>query len=227
MNRVTDFLSSSTRRPYSDRAQAGRQLAEALCSHPEVAGTDDAVVLGLARGGVPVAAEVAAALGAALDVVVVRKIGAPGHEELALGAIAGKLMVLNQSLIRSLGIAQSVVDEVIARERDELARRVTAYRSGREEVALAGRTAILVDDGIATGASMHVAALEVRAKGAAKVIVAVPTAPPQAASELAGVADVFVCPHTPKNFVAVGMSYADFAQVDDDEVRAALNRRRD
>jgi predicted phosphoribosyltransferase len=222
MNRVTDFLSSSTRRTYADRADAGRQLADVLRSHPEVCGAD-AVVLGLARGGVPVAAEVAAALGAQLDVVVVRKIGAPGHEELALGAITGTLMVLNHSLIRSLGIAQSVVDGVVARERGELARRVIAYRSGRTEVSLTGRTVILVDDGIATGASMHVAALEVRNKGAAKVIVAVPTAPPQAGSELAGVAELFVCPHFPKNFVAVGMSYADFTQVEDDQVRAALN----
>jgi putative phosphoribosyl transferase len=226
MNRVTDFLSSGTGRAYVNRVQAGRRLAEVLRSHPEVCGAD-AVVLGLARGGVPVAAEVAAALGAQLDVAVVRKIGAPGHEELALGAIAGRLMVLNESLVRSLGIAQSVVDGVVARERDELARRVLAYRGGRDEVSLAGRTAILVDDGIATGASMHVAALEVRNKGAAKVIVAVPTAPPRAASELAGVAELFVCPHTPKNFVAVGMSYADFTQVDDDEVRAALDRRLD
>jgi putative phosphoribosyl transferase len=222
MNRVTDFL-HSTRRPYSDRANAGRAVAAAL--QAEFAGRHDVVVLGLARGGVPVAAEVAAVLGAQLDVTVVRKLGVPGHEELAFGAITERFMVVNDSVIKSQRITEPQRERTLGRERRELARRLALYREGRPVPTLTGRTVILVDDGIATGASMRVAALDANGAGAALVIVAVPTAPAAAQSELADVADRFVCPHSPKHFVAVGMSYADFTQVEDDEVRAALHGR--
>lgn len=208
---------------YRNRAEAGRELAAAVA---EVVGRDGTpnglVVLGLARGGVPVAAEVAHHLGAALDVAVVRKLGAPGHEELALGAITGDQQVLNHSLVRSLGVSQHDLDAVVERERRELARRETAYRGGREPVPVAGRTVILVDDGVATGASMRAVAQDVRARGAGRVIVAVPTAPDTAAEEFADVVDDFVCPFTPRPFVAVGMSYDDFSQTDDEQVRRAL-----
>ena len=219
MNRVTDFL-HSTRRPYPDRAHAGRAVAAAL--QAEFAGQLDVIVLGLARGGVPVAAEVAAVLGAQLDVTVVRKLGVPGHEELAFGAITERFMVVNDSVIKSQRITEPQRERTVERERRELARRLALYREGRPAPTLTGRTVILVDDGIATGASMRVAALDANGAGAAQVIVAVPTAPAAAQSELADVADRFVCPHIPKHFVAVGMSYADFTQVDDDVVRAAL-----
>ncbi|CAN5750185.1 hypothetical protein BH09ACT8_BH09ACT8_66690 [soil metagenome] len=213
---------TSARETYPNRAEAGRALAAAL--RADLVDHVDGIVLGLARGGVPVAAEVAADLGAPLDVVVVRKLGVPGHEELAFGAITERFMVVNDSLIRSLHISARQRDRVVERERGELARRVALYRDARPAPTLAGRTVLLVDDGIATGASIQVAALDARRAGAAQIIIAVPTAPAAAESELADVADRFVCPHTPKNFVAVGMSYADFTQVEDDEVRAALRR---
>jgi putative phosphoribosyl transferase len=223
MNRVIDFL-SGTRSVYPDRVAAGRALAKALTADRCFDGVADSVVLGLARGGVPVAAEVADALGAPLDVEVVRKLGVPGQPELAFGAIAAHLMVLNDSLIGSLAITEAALDAVMARERRELARRATAYRGGRARVDLTDRTVILVDDGVATGASMHVAVLDVRSAGAAKVIIAVPTAAASARAELAALADGFVCPHNPKDFVAVGMSYSDFTQVDDGQVCALLDR---
>jgi putative phosphoribosyl transferase len=223
MNRVNDFLTGSTRHQYANRAQAGRVLAERLRTYREFDDAEDILVLGLARGGVPVAAEVAAALSAQLDVMIVRKLGVPGHQELAFGAITANRTVLNDSLIRSLRLAPAERDAVMRRERCELTRRAEAYRDGRPAAVLTGRTVILVDDGMATGASMRVAALDARAGGAAKVLVAVPTAPPSASSDLAGVADGFVCPHTPKPFVAVGMSYADFTQTKDEEVRALLS----
>jgi putative phosphoribosyl transferase len=211
-----------TRWTYTDRADAGRALARILTADRHLDVARDSVVLGLARGGVPVAAEVATALGARLDVAVVRKLGVPGQEELAFGAITEHLMVLNHSLIRARGITESALDAVVAHERRELARRAVAYRGGRAAAELAGRTVILVDDGVATGASMHVAVLEVRRSGAATVIIAVPTAAAAARAELSALVDGFVCPHNPKAFVAVGMSYSDFDQVDDDQVRALL-----
>ncbi|CAN5879139.1 hypothetical protein BH09ACT7_BH09ACT7_27530 [soil metagenome] len=199
-------------------------LGSALAGSRELRGAADVVVLGLARGGVPVAAEVAAALGAPLDVVIVRKLGVPGHVELAFGAITADRMVLNDPLIRSLDISPAERDSVIQRERSELTRRAAAYRGGRAAAVLDGKTVILVDDGIATGASMRVAALDARFAGAGKIIVAVPTAPTSARTELTSLADAFVCPHMPKHFVAVGMSYEDFTQTEGDEVRALLAR---
>jgi putative phosphoribosyl transferase len=218
MSRVSDFVRGSGRAPYADRRAAGRVLAEALTAHAH----SGAVVIGLARGGVPVAAEVAAALGAPLDVAVVRKLGVPGHEELAFGAISGTRMVRNDRLIRALGITESTVQEVIEREQRELRRREAVYRGGRPARPIAGREVILVDDGVATGASMQVAALDAHTGGAAGVIIAVPTAPHSAGAEFAYLTKEFVCPHTPGGFVAVGVAYADFSQVSDDEVCALL-----
>jgi putative phosphoribosyl transferase len=209
--------------PYRDRAEAGRAILSALAGYRNEPGV---LVLGLARGGVPVAAQVADDLGADLDVAVVRKLGVPGHEELALGAISPQRIVLNDALIRSLGVSDSALDAVIERERHELARRETAYRDGGSPASVTGRTVILVDDGIATGASMHVAALDARAQDAARVVVAVPTAPRQAKAEFDSVADEFVCPYTPEPFLAVGLSYTDFRQVSDGEVRGILSRYR-
>lgn len=218
MGRVSDFVRGSGPAPYADRRAAGRVLAQALTAHANTG----AVVIGLARGGVPVAAEVAAALGAPLDVAVVRKLGVPGREELAFGAISGSRMVRNDRLIRSLGITESTVQEVVERERRELQRREAVYRGGRPACPLAGRAVILIDDGLATGASMQVAALDAHTAGAAGVIIAVPTAPRSAGAEFAYLTNEFVCPHTPGEFIAVGLSYSDFSQVSDDEVCALL-----
>ncbi len=212
---------------YRDRADAGRAVLQVLTAHHDAYQGPAVLAVGLARGGVPVAAAVAAGLGAELDVSVVRKLGVPGHEELALGAISAGQMLLNEPLIKKLNISEAAVTAVAERERRELARRELVYREsddgGRRPRAPAhGRTVILVDDGIATGATMQVAVLEARSHGAANVVVAVPTAPVTAAAQFAGIADEFICPYTPDPFVAVGWSYADFSQVCDDEVRALL-----
>ena len=209
------------RRHYHDRSDAGRVLAAALAGYR---GRPGLVVVGLARGGVPVAAEVADALGAPLDLAVVRKLGVPGHEELAMGAISAEHTVVDEALMRSQGVSAAALDEVIERERRELARRSALYRGGRPAADLTGRTVILVDDGLATGATMQVAVRDARSAGAAAVIVAVPTAPRRAAREFASLVDDFVCPYTPEPFRAVGMSYGRFGQVDDDELLAALRR---
>ncbi len=208
---------------FADRAAAGRAVLDCLADYR---GEPDTLVIGLARGGIPVAAEVAAGLGADLDVAVVRKLGMPGHEELALGAISAQRMVVNEALVRSQGVSADALDEVILAERRELARREAAYREGRPPTDAAGRMVILVDDGMATGATMHVAVLDVRGAGARRVVVAVPTAPVTASSEFASLADEFVCPYTPSPFFAVGMSYRHFDQVEDDVVRATLARFR-
>ncbi len=211
------------RAPYRDRRAAGRALVDGLAHYREKPGV---LVVGLARGGLPVAAEVAAGLRADLDVAVIRKLGVPGHEELALGALSGRRIVLNDEIVRAVAITDDKLQAVIDQERIELARREKAYRGGRPPIDVTGRTVILVDDGLATGATMHVAALDARAGGADRVVVAVPTAPARAGSEFASLADEFVCPHTPSPFVAVGMSYQRFDQLDDEEVRAVLARRR-
>ena len=208
---------------YRDRRAAGQAVLHSLAHYR---GKPDVLVVGLARGGLPVAAEVAAGLNADLDVAVVRKLGVPGHEELALGALSRDRMVMNDQIVGSLAISEGKLQAVIDRERVELARREDAYRGGRPPVEVTGRTVILVDDGMATGATMRVAALDARAGGANRVVVAVPTAPVSAQSEFASLADEFVCPHTPRPFVAVGMSYQQFDQLDDDEVRATLARWR-
>jgi len=206
---------------YADRAHAGRVLGEALKAHlPSDPGV---VVLGLPRGGVPVAAEVARALGAPLDVFVVRKLGTPGQPELAMGAIAsGGVRVLNTRLVRELGIADAALDRVASRELLELRRREQHYRGDRPPPSLAGRMVVLVDDGLATGASARAAVTAVRAADPARVVLAVPVGAPDACRLLEGVADDVVCPHTSDDFSSVGAHYRDFTQVEDEQVRRLL-----
>ena len=207
---------------YRDRIEAGRRLAADLA---EYAHRPDVVVLGLPRGGVPVAYEVARALDAPLDVFIVRKLGVPGHEEFAMGAVAsGGVRVLNEALIRSLGIPRQAVEAVTARELEELARRERLYRGDRPPVDVRGRTVILVDDGLATGASMVAAIRALRQLGPARIVVAVPIAPPETCDALRSEADDVVCSMTPEPFHAVGLWYQDFAQTSDAEVRELLAR---
>lgn len=206
--------------PFADRQAAGRELAKHLSRY---AGQDGIVVLGLPRGGVPVAYEVASVLQAPLDVLVVRKLGVPGQEELAMGAIAsGGVLVLNAAIVADAGIDRRTLDAVTELETDELARREEAYRGDREPVAVSGRTAILVDDGLATGATMRAAIASVRERGARSVVVAVPVAARQTIAELRRVVDDIVCPWAPDPFVAVGVWYRDFSATTDDEVRDLL-----
>ena len=219
MRRFTG-LSYGAAGTFADRREAGRVLADALATYR---GATDLLVLGLPRGGVPVAWEVAAALHAPLDVFVVRKLGAPGWEELAVGALAsGGLVVLNDDVVRSLRISDEQLQQVIDKEAAELARREDAYRGGRPPIEPAGKTVILVDDGIATGASMLAATRAIRAAGPAKIVVAVPVAPPSACRQLADAADDLVCVWAPASFLAVGEYYCDFSQTSDDEVRKLL-----
>ena len=205
---------------FSDRREAGRVLADALSVYRDA---PDLLVLGLPRGGVPVAWEVASALHAPLDVFVVRKLGAPRWEELAVGALAsGGLVVLNDDVVRSLHISDEHLTQVIEKESAELTRREAAYRGGREPVQPAGKTVILVDDGIATGASMLAAARAIRVAGPAKIVIAVPVAPPTPYRHLAEAADDVVCVEVPASFLAVGEYYRDFSQTSDEEVRELL-----
>ncbi len=207
-------------RAYRDRTDAGRVLASQLTQY---AGRDDVVVLGLPRGGVPVAHEVASALGAPLDVLLVRKLGVPGHAELAMGAIGpGGVRVVNPTVVGSLGIPEDVVDEVAREEEAELARRQELYRGDREPPAVAGRVAIVVDDGLATGATMRAAVSAVRAYRPARVVVAVPVGARLTCRELEDVADEVVCARMPPTFQAVGQWYADFAPTTDAEIRRLL-----
>ena len=205
---------------FQDRTDAGRQLAEELLSY---AGRDDAIVLALPRGGVPVAFEVAQRLGVPLDVFVVRKLGVPGHEELAMGAIAsGGIRVLNEDVLYVLPDAQSIVEMVTAIEREELKRRERDYRGDRPAPEVRGQTVILVDDGLATGATMRAAAAALRQQGAAKIIVAVPVGAPGTCHEIKSVADEVVCLQMPGSFMGVGQYYEDFSQTTDEEVRELL-----
>ena len=191
----------------------------------EYANRDDVVVLALPRGGVPVGFEVAKALHAPLDVFVVRKLGLPGQEELAMGAIAsGSVRVLNRDLLRALRIPEEVVDQITQEEQRELERREREYRDGRSLVDVRGKTVILVDDGLATGSSMHVAVLALKQKEPAQVVVAVPVAPADTCAELQSVADKVVCAVTPQPFLGVGQWYEDFSQTSDEEVRELLRR---
>jgi putative phosphoribosyl transferase len=183
------------------------------------------VVFALPRGGVPVAFEVARVLDAPLDVFLVRKLGVPGHEELALGAIAqGGVRVLNAEVVRSLDIAPDTIEAVAAREGEELARRERAYRDDRPPLEVAGRTVILVDDGLATGASMRAAVAALRAAAAARIVVAVPVAAPETCDAVRAEVDEIVCAVTPEPFYAVGFWYADFAQTTDAKVHDLLAR---
>jgi erythromycin esterase-like protein/predicted phosphoribosyltransferase len=205
---------------FRDRREAGRLLAEKLAAY---ANRPDVLVLALPRGGVPVAYEVARALGAPLDVFVVRKLGVPGYEELAMGAVAtGDVRVLNDQLIERLGIPEPMIDAVAARERQELARRERLYRSGRPPPDVSGRTVILVDDGLATGATMHAAIQALRQQNPARIVVAVPTASPDTCEEMKAKADHVICAITPEPFQAVGRWYRDFSQTTDEEVGALL-----
>ena len=209
-------------RPYRDRAEAGRVLAEELT---EYAGRDDVLVLALPRGGVPVAFEVARALKAPLDVFLVRKLGTPGREELAMGAIAtGGVRLLNEEVVRHLRIPDEVLDRVTAAELEELRRRERAYRDDLPAPAVAGRTVILVDDGLATGASMRAAVAALRQMQPARIVVAVPIAAPATCEEFQDEVDQVVCARTPEPFYAVGLWYEDFSQTSDDEVRELLRR---
>jgi putative phosphoribosyl transferase len=207
-------------RLFRDRADAGRQLAERLGSY---AGRPETVVLALPRGGVPVGYEVARALGLPLDVFVVRKLGVPGHEELAMGAIAsGGTRVLEPEVVARLGLADETIAAVAAEEQRRLEQRERIYRQDRPPLDLAGKTILLVDDGLATGSSMRAAIQALRAQDPAKVIVAVPIAPAETCAELAREADEVVCAATPEPFVAVGQGYADFSQTSDEEVAELL-----
>lgn len=210
----------NARRTFRDRREAGHVLAEELASYR---GTDNLIVLGLARGGVPVGWEVAAFLQAPLDVFLVRKLGVPQWQELAMGALAtGGGVVINDSLVRNLGISDEQLQTAIDRETEELHRRESAYRGGRGPVDIAGNTVILVDDGIATGASMLAAVRAVRAANPQQVVVAVPVGPASACQQLAEEADDVVCATMPAGFEAVGQVFEDFHQVTDDEVRELL-----
>jgi erythromycin esterase-like protein/predicted phosphoribosyltransferase len=208
---------------FRDRREAGRLLAERLAAY---ANRPDVLVLALPRGGVPVAYEVARALGAPMDVFVVRKLGVPGHEELAMGAVAtGGVRVLNDQLVERLGIPEQMIDAVAARELQELARRERLYRGGRPPPDVRGRIVILVDDGLATGATMHAAIEALRQQNPAHIVVAVPTASPETCEEMKTKADDVICAITPEPFQAVGRWYQDFSQTTDEEVEALLSRR--
>jgi predicted phosphoribosyltransferase len=210
---------------FRNRTDAGRQLAEKLAAY---ANRPDVLVLALPRGGVPVGFEVARALGAPLDVFLVRKLGVPGYEELAMGAVAtGGVRVLNDEIVCGLGISEHEIDAAVARELPELARRERLYRDDRPPPDVAGQTVILVDDGLATGATMRAAVQALRQQHPARVVVAVPTASPDTSEALRAEADDVVCAMTPDPFFAVGHWYEDFTQTTDDEVRHLLRAKGD
>jgi len=205
---------------FQDRREAGRELAGKLRKYR---GEDDLLVLGLPRGGVPVAAEVAKELGAPLDVFVVRKLGVPGHEELALGAIAsGGVRTLNRRVVNQLGIGGEEIERIAAREQAELERQERAYRGDRAPLEVAGKTVLLVDDGLATGATMRAAVRALREGKPSKVVVAAPTGAPDTCRELAAEADEVVCAMMPAQFRGVGRWYQDFTQTSDEEVEELL-----
>ena len=205
---------------FRDRREAGRFLARELAAY---ANRPDVIVLALPRGGVPVGDEIAQALHAPLDVFLVRKLGVPGHEEYAMGAIAsGGVSVLNEEVVQRLGISPYQIETVAAREQRELERRERAYRGERPPPEVSGRTVILVDDGLATGASMQAAVLALRRLQPARIVVAVPVAAPETCEQLREIADEVVCATTPEPFYAVGLWYEDFSQTSDEEVRALL-----
>ena len=208
------------RQPFINRRDAGRTLATYLSRY---AGRDDVIVLALPRGGVPVAYEVAQALGAPLDLFLVRKLGTPGHRELAMGAIAsGGIRVLNEDVVRWYSIPESVIEAVVLEEQQELERRERAYREDRPARDLRNRIVILIDDGLATGSTMRAAARAVRERQPSRVVVAVPVGARETCAELAAYADEVICARMPEPFSSVGQWYLDFDQTDDEEVRALL-----
>jgi putative phosphoribosyl transferase len=221
VNRSSGFLRRTSRRTFRDRREAGRALAAELASYR---GKDGLLVLGLARGGVPVSWEVASALHAELDVFLVRKLGVPHWPELAMGALAsGGVVVMNDNVVSNVRISDEQVHAVIEREAAELTRREDVYRGGRPIADPHNKTVILVDDGIATGASMLAAVRALRATGPEAIIVAVPVGPQSACQELAQEADDVVCATMPPDFEAVGQVFVDFHQVTDYEVRELLS----
>lgn len=209
--------------PFADRRAAGRRLAQDLGAY---AGRPEVLVLGLPRGGVPVAYEVALSLGAPLDVLLVRKLGVPGHEELAFGAIASSgVWVLNPEVVAVARLSPGEIEQVTADERRELVRREQVYRAGRPPLELEGRTVLLVDDGLATGATMRAAAQAVR-EHRGRPVVAVPVAPAETLARLASLADDVICAVTPEEFGSVGLWYQQFAATSDAEVGRLLSRLR-
>lgn len=207
---------------FDDRVDAGHQLAQRLLAYAK---RDDVIVLGIPRGGVPVAFEVATALGVPLDVFVSRKLGVPGQEELAFGAVAtGGLRLLDHDLIKSVGISKQEIEEITDRVRAEVERRDRVYRGSRPPLELGGKTVILVDDGIATGSSMQAAVKALRHLKPAQIVVAVPVAPLSTCHRLRSEVDELVCLHMPEQFYAIGGFYADFSQVSDQEVTELLHR---
>ena len=207
---------------FRNRAEAGRLLAHKLEQYRNMPGL---LVLGLPRGGVPVAYAVAIALNAPLDILLVRKLGVPGQDELAMGAIASNgILILNNSVIQRLGIPESVVEAVTKRETKELHRREQDYRGVRPPVDIPGKTVIVIDDGLATGSTMKAAIAALRRQNPAKIIAAVPTASPETCEELKSAADEIVCAIMPEPFYAVGFSYEDFEQTTDAEVRELIQQ---
>lgn len=206
---------------FRDRAEAGRELGERLAV--EYAGRPDVLVLALPRGGVAIGREVADILDAPLDVLVVRKLGFPGQDELAMGAIAsGGARVLNEALLEQTGLPRDRVDAVVDRELEELRRREQLYRGNRPAPDVSAKSVIVVDDGLATGSTMLAAVQALRSEDPARIVVAVPTAPPQTCTALEDVADEVVCLRQPYPFYAVGLSYEDFSEVGDEDVRRLL-----
>jgi putative phosphoribosyl transferase len=207
---------------FRDRHDAGRRLADALGAY---ARRDDVLILALPRGGVPVGYEVALALGVPPDVMQVRKLGVPGHEELAMGAIAsGGVRILSENVVQALGIPERVIATVAAAEEHELHRRERIYREGRPFPDVSGRIVILIDDGLATGSTMRAAAAALRAQGAGRLVAAVPVAPKETCDALRDLVDEVICAVTPESFLAVGEWYEDFTQTSDAEVQALLSR---
>jgi putative phosphoribosyl transferase len=209
---------------FRNRSEAGKYLARQLANY---ANRDDVVVLALPRGGVPVAFEVAKALQAPLDIFLVRKLGIPGHEELAMGAIStGGVRVVNEDVVNYLGIPEDVIDAVAAEELLELGRRERVYRGDRPEPDVRGQTVILVDDGLATGSTMRAAAAALRQQNPARIVVAVPVSAPQTCDEYRMGVDEIICAVTPEPFDGVGKWYTDFSQTTDEEVRELLEKAR-
>lgn len=207
---------------FKNRMEAGRYLADKLKKYADKKGV---VVLGLPRGGVPVAFEVAKALRKPLDVFVVRKLGVPGQEELAMGAIAsGGVHVLNDKLVRTLGLSEDDIESETRRQEAELARREKRYRGDRAAIEVKGRTAVLVDDGLATGASMRAAVQALRKRSPRRIVVAVPTAAPETCRQFESEVDEVICAITPEMFFSVGQWYEDFSQTSDDEVTDLLEK---
>ncbi|HEY2856154.1 MAG TPA: phosphoribosyltransferase [Gemmatimonadaceae bacterium] len=207
---------------FQNRTEAGRRLAAALVRY---AGRNDVLVLGLPRGGVPVAFEIASALDAPLDVFIVRKLGLPGHEEFGIGAIAsGGMRIVDESVLRAYGVDADTLDQITARELRELGRREQLYRDGRPFPTIENRIVILVDDGLATGSTMRAAVAALREKRPREIVVAVPVGARETCATMAALADEIVCLETPDPFYAVGLWYMNFEQTEDDEVHDLLER---